>query len=61
MAIVGGALMPQLQALIIDIGGAGVADVTIAGVPEVNFSFILPLLCFVYISGYGKWVHNKVY
>src|SRR5690606_3380314 len=29
MAIVGGALMPQLQALIIDIGGAGVADVTI--------------------------------
>ncbi|SFW57420.1 MFS transporter, FHS family, L-fucose permease [Sinomicrobium oceani] len=61
MAIVGGALMPQLQALIIDIGGSGVADVTIAGVPEVNFSFILPLLCFVYISVYGKWVHNKVY
>ncbi|MGS2761584.1 L-fucose:H+ symporter permease [Sinomicrobium sp. M5D2P9] len=61
MAIVGGALMPQLQALIIDIGGSGVADVTIAGVSEVNFSFILPLLCFVYISGYGKWVHNKVY
>ncbi|MGS2738350.1 L-fucose:H+ symporter permease [Sinomicrobium sp. M5D2P17] len=61
MAIVGGALMPQLQALIIDIGGAGVADITIAGVSEVNFSFILPLLCFVYISAYGKWVHNKVY
>ena len=27
MAIVGGALMPKIQALIIDIGGNGVADV----------------------------------
>ncbi|UGU16598.1 L-fucose:H+ symporter permease [Sinomicrobium kalidii] len=61
MAIVGGALMPQFQALIIDAGGSGVADITIAGVREVNFSFILPLLCFVYISGYGIWVHKKVY
>nr|WP_247716447.1 L-fucose:H+ symporter permease [Sinomicrobium weinanense] len=61
MAIVGGALMPQFQALIIDIGGSGVSDVLITGVPEVNFSFILPLVCFVYISIYGTWVHKKVY
>lgn len=53
MAIVGGALMPKAQGMIIDIGGPGVADRSIAGVSEVNFSFILPLLCFVFISWYG--------
>lgn len=53
MAIVGGALMPKIQALIIDIGGNGVADVQIMGVSEVNFSFLLPLLCFTYIAWYG--------
>jgi MFS transporter, FHS family, L-fucose permease len=53
MAIVGGALMPKAQGMIIDIGGPGVADRSIAGVSEVNFSFILPLMCFVFISWYG--------
>ena len=53
MAIVGGALMPKLQGMIIDAGGNGVADTKIMGVSEVNFSFILPLLCFVYIAWYG--------
>lgn len=53
MAIVGGALMPKLQGIIIDIGGNGVADSKIMGVSEVNFSFFLPLLCFVYIAWYG--------
>jgi FHS family L-fucose permease-like MFS transporter len=53
MAIVGGALMPKLQGLIIDAGGNGVADTKILGVSEVNFSFVLPLLCFVYIAWYG--------
>ena len=38
MSIVGGALMPKLQALIIDIGGNGVNDITILGVHEINFS-----------------------
>ncbi len=56
MAIVGGALMPKLQGMIIDIGGNGVADTTLAGVSEVNFSFILPLICFVLISIYGYLV-----
>lgn len=53
MAIVGGALMPFIQGKILDIGGKGLNDVLILGVPEVNFSFILPLLCFVVISIYG--------
>lgn len=60
MSIVGGALMPKLQALIIDIGGNGVNDVKIVGVSEVNFSFILPLLCFVFIAFYGRKAY-KVY
>lgn len=59
MAIVGGALMPKLQGEIIDIGGNGVADVNILSVPEVNISFILPLLCFIYIAWYGKKVFSK--
>lgn len=59
MAIVGGALMPKLQGMIIDAGGNGVADTQILGVSEVNFSFILPLFCFVYIAWYGKHVFRK--
>ena len=59
MAIVGGALMPKLQGMIIDAGGNGVTDTTIAGVSEVNFSFILPLVCFVYIAWYGRTVFKK--
>ena len=46
MAIVGGALMPPLQGMIIDCG-------TIAGHPAVNVSYILPLLCFVVVTIYG--------
>jgi FHS family L-fucose permease-like MFS transporter len=46
MAIVGGALMPPLQGLIIDQG-------TIGFLPAVNFSFILPWICFVAIAVYG--------
>ncbi|WP_439240505.1 L-fucose:H+ symporter permease [Lonepinella sp. BR2474] len=46
MAIVGGALMPPLQGMIIDLG-------TVANMPAVNFSFILPLICFVVIAVYG--------
>jgi FHS family L-fucose permease-like MFS transporter len=46
MAIVGGALMPPLQGMIID-------QHTILGHPAVNVSFVLPLLCFLIIIGYG--------
>ena len=46
MAIVGGALMPPLQGMIIDCG-------TICGHPAVNVSYALPLLCFVVVAIYG--------
>ena len=46
MAIVGGALMPPLQGSIIDLG-------TVLGHPAVNFSFVLPLLCFAVVATYG--------
>jgi len=58
MAIVGGALMPPLQGRILDIGGKGFSDVTILTTPEVNFSFILPLICFIVITIYGYRVIN---
>jgi len=46
MSIVGGALLPPLQASIMDWGGDGFADLQILGyIPEVNFSFILPMVC----------------
>jgi FHS family L-fucose permease-like MFS transporter len=56
MAIVGGALMPKWQGMIIDLGGSAVDDIRITGATEVNFSFVLPLLCFVYIGWYGRKV-----
>ena len=56
MAIVGGAFMPYLQGYILDIGGPGYTDTLILGVSEVNFSFILPLLCFIVVAVYGKTV-----
>ena len=48
MAIVGGALMPKLQAIIIDIGGYAVNDIKFLGIPEINLSFFLPILCFFF-------------
>lgn len=53
MAIVGGALLPQFQAMIIDIGGVGVDDIKIFGVSEVNFSFVLPAVCFLVVIIYA--------
>jgi len=53
MAIVGGAFMPVLQGMILDWGGSGYNDVSVLGVPEVNISFVLPLLCFVVVTYYG--------
>ena len=60
MAIVGGALMPKLQGMIIDFGGNGVADTTILGVSEVNFSYVLPLICFIYIGWFGRMVFRNL-
>ena len=52
MAIVGGALMPPLQGMIIDMG-------TVGFLPAVNASFCLPLICFIIISIYGLRAYTK--
>ncbi len=46
MAIVGGALMPPLQGVIIDQG-------TLFSLPAVNVSFVLPLLSFIVIAAFS--------
>ena len=46
MAILGGSVLPPLQASIID-------QVEVFGMPAVNISFVLPLICFLVIIVYG--------
>ncbi len=46
MAILGGSVLPPLQASIIDLG-------LVASFPAVNLSFVLPLICFVVVAIYG--------
>ena len=46
MAIVGGALMPPLQGMLID-------QEILFGMPAVNVSFVLPLICFGVVTVYG--------
>ena len=50
MAIVGGACMPVLQGAIIDMGGT---EHVLFGLPSVNVSYVLPLICFLVITLYG--------
>ena len=45
MAILGGSVLPALQAMIIDSG--------VTAIPAVNLSFIVPALCFVVVMRYG--------
>jgi FHS family L-fucose permease-like MFS transporter len=52
MAIVGGALMPPLQGMIID-------QQQILGHPAVNVSFCLPFLCFIVIMAYGYRTYKQ--
>jgi FHS family L-fucose permease-like MFS transporter len=53
MAIVGGALMPPLQGMIIDLKN-------VMGLPAVNFSFVLPFICFIAIAWFANYsVNNK--
>ncbi len=47
MAILGGSVLPPLQASIIDKG-------ELFGMPAVNVSFVLPFICFVVIAIYGQ-------
>lgn len=51
MAIVGGALMPPLQGMVIDCG-------TVLGHPAVNVSYALPLVCFLFIIAYALHAHR---
>jgi FHS family L-fucose permease-like MFS transporter len=46
MAILGGSVLPPLQASIIDQG-------TMFGIPAVNASFAMPLICFIVVWLYG--------
>ncbi len=46
MAILGGSVMPPLQ-------GAMIKQGTILSMPAENFSFIIPLICFVVVAFYG--------
>ena len=46
MAILGGSVLPPLQAAVIDMG-------TVWGMPAVNVSFVLPFICFVVVAAYG--------
>jgi FHS family L-fucose permease-like MFS transporter len=52
MAIVGGALMPPLQGAVIDLG-------SVCGLPAVNFSFVLPMICFIVVASYGYYCSRK--
>ncbi len=52
MAIVGGALMPPLQGMIIDLK-------TVGAMPAVNLSFVLPLVCFMVVTAYGFYTIRR--
>jgi FHS family L-fucose permease-like MFS transporter len=53
MAILGGSILPPLQARIIDMGTIGNLF------PAVNASFILPLICFVVVAWYGIKAYQR--
>ena len=50
MAILGGSVLPPLQAAVIDQG-------TVFGMPATNVSFIFPLICFLVVGVYGYRMH----
>ena len=53
MAILGGSILPPLQASIIDLGSIG------NSFPAVNASFILPFICFVVVAWYGAQAYRR--
>lgn len=55
MAIIGGSVLPPVQALIID------TNITFLGIPSVNLSFLIPLICFVVIAIYGHRSYVRQY
>lgn len=53
MAILGGSLLPPLQARIIDMGIIGTTY------PAINASFILPLISFLVVAWYGRKAYRR--
>ena len=53
MAILGGSVLPPVQAAVIDCG-------SIAGMPAVNLSFALPLVCFIVILFYARRAFRRM-
>ena len=53
MAILGGSLLPPVQAAIIDVKH------TIMGLPAETVSFVVPLICFVVVAAYGYRSHLR--
>lgn len=53
MSIIGGSVFPPLQGAIIDSG------MVLFGIPTVNLSFILPLICFAVVTTYGRRSGSK--
>lgn len=47
MAILGGSVLPPLQAAVIDMHA-------VSGFPAVNLSFVIPLVCFAVVAVYGQ-------
>ena len=54
MAILGGSVLPPVQASIIDL------DIIGADFPAVNASFILPFICFVVVAWYGARTFRRM-
>ena len=54
MAILGGSVLPPLQAMIIDQGEV------FGSYPATNASFVLPLLCFLVVTIYGQRIRKSV-
>ncbi len=52
MAILGGSVLPPLQAAIIDMG-------TVFNMPAVNVSFVLPLICYIMVMIYGQRTYSR--
>lgn len=54
MAILGGSLLPPLQARVIDLGAGVPGGAPVDGaIAALNLSFLLPLFCFVVLAVYG--------
>ena len=54
MAILGGSVLPPVQAAIIDME-------VLFGMPAVNLSFVLPFVCFLVIIAYGYRAYKKAW